>query len=97
MDFGYSIFLLFCEEEQDAYYKFLQLDQSDRKQPSATFHNSTAQHVIKGCQLKRKGMNSKSFSNGGLPSNTKSHGKFGVKLDNFYQEKTLSNTVLIIA
>ena len=54
MDFDFSIFLPFLrKEERDACYKFLQPDQNDRKQPSATFHNSTAHH-LKGVPLKEK-------------------------------------------
>ena len=54
MDFDFSIFLPFLrKEERDASYKFLQPDQNDRKQPSATFHNSTAHH-LKGVPLKEK-------------------------------------------
>lgn len=57
MDFDFSIFLPFLrKEERDVSYKFLQPDQNDRKQPSATFHNSTAHHL--------KGVSSNTKSHG---------------------------------
>ena len=54
MDFDFSIFLPFLrKEEGTSLTNFLQPDQNDRKQPSATFHNSTAHH-LKGVPLKEK-------------------------------------------
>ena len=40
------------------------------------------------CILKRKGMNSKSFSNGGLASNTKSRGEFWSKIRQLLSRKS---------